>query len=435
MFGYADGSGDVIRIDQVERVMAHRVYVAGTCDTKAAELRYVCDLIAAQGLSVCLVDVSTSGLPAGSDVALAEVRPDEVAGHHPNGAAEVFTGDRGRSVSAMAIAFQRFLQGRDDVGGLLGLGGSGGAALIAPSMRGLAVGVPKLLVCTMAAGNVAPYVGASDIAMLYPVTDLAGLNRISRRVLANAAHAMAGMVLAPLPEPAADRPAVGITMFGVTTLCVNRLVVSLEADHDCLVFHATGAGGQSMEKLADSGLLAGVIDVTTTELCDLLFGGVLACTEDRLGAIARSQVPYVGSCGALDMVNFGARDSLPTRYADRILYEHNAEVTLMRTTPTENAQVGRWIGERLNRCGGPVRFLLPTGGVSALAVPGEPFHDPAADEALFTAIEESVRQTDRRRVLRVPAAINEPAFAEALLEQFYAVTASAPPAASRPHPQ
>ena len=417
-----------------------RVYVAGTCDTKAAELRYVCGLIAAHGLAICLVDVSTAGPSVtfapishalvSPTVAPVDARPPDVtaaqvAGHHPDGAAAVFTGDRGCSVSAMAVAFERFLQSRNDIGGLFGLGGSGGAALVAPAMQGLAIGVPKLLVSTMAAGNVAPYVGASDIAMLYPVTDLAGLNRISRRVLANAAHAMAGMVLAPLPELAADRSAIGITMFGVTTPCVNRLVASLETSHDCLVFHATGAGGASMEKLAESGLLAGIVDVTTTEVCDFLFGGVLPCTDDRFGAIARSRVPYVGSCGALDMVNFAARDSVPARYSDRLFYKHNAEVTLMRTTPAENIQVGRWIGERLNRCDGPVCFLLPVDGVSALDVLGGPFYDPAADAALFAAIEDTVQQTDRRRVLRVAASMNEPAFAQALLEQLHGAMAQA----------
>ena len=196
--------------------------------------------------------------------------------------------------------------------------------------------------------------------MMYSVTDLAGLNRISRIVLANAAHAMAGMV-AHLPPAASrrTRPAIGLTMFGVTTPCVDRCVHALQDDYDCLVFHATGTGGQSMEKLVDSGLLAGVIDVTTTEVCDLLMGGVFPCTEDRFGAIARTRLPYVGSCGALDMVNFGAMDTVPAQYRDRNLYVHNPQVTLMRTTPEENERIGRWIGERLNRCEGPVRSCCP----------------------------------------------------------------------------
>jgi len=393
-----------------------RIYVAGTCDTKGAELAYVRDLIAEQGLAAVVVDVSTRQHQQPADVAASAV-----AACHPEGRDAVFTGDRGRSVAAMAVAFERFLRSRDDVAGIIGLGGSGGTALISPAMRALPIGRPKLMVSTVASSNVAPYVGSSDIAMMYSVTDLAGLNRISRIVLANAAHAIAGMVATAPPVAVADKPALGITMFGVTTPCVNRLVELLEPTHDCLVFHATGTGGQSMEKLSESGLLQGVIDVTTTEVCDLLMGGVFPCTEDRFGAIARTGLPYVGSCGALDMVNFGAIETVPAHYKDRTLYVHNPQVTLMRTTVEENARMGRWIGERLNRCDGLVRFLLPEGGVSVLDAPGMPFHDPAADAALFAALEETVVQTKRRRLIRAPHAINDPAFADALLAEYRAV--------------
>jgi uncharacterized protein (UPF0261 family) len=393
-----------------------RIYVLGTCDTKGAELAYVQALIAERGLAAVLVDLSTRthGVPC-------DITAATVAAHHPDGAGAVFTGDRGRSVSAMALACSRFLSSRTDVAGVIGLGGSGGTSLVAPAMRALPIGTPKLLVSTVASSNVAPYVGSSDIAMLYSVTDLAGLNRISRVVLANAAHAIAGMVATAPPAATADKPAVGITMFGVTTPCVNRLVALLEASHDCLVFHATGTGGQSMEKLAESGLLQGVLDVTTTEVCDLLMGGVFPCTEDRFGAIARTGLPYVGSCGALDMVNFGARETVPTEFRDRNLYVHNPQVTLMRTTPAENALMGVWIGERLNLCEGPVRFLLPEGGVSVLDAPGMAFHDPEADAALFTALERTVRQTARRRLVRVPHALNDTPFADALVAEYRAV--------------
>jgi uncharacterized protein (UPF0261 family) len=395
-----------------------RVYVVGTADTKGRELAYVKQLILAQGVPAAIVDLSTSGATGTGDVS-----PRAVAGHHPNGATAVFTGDRGSAVGAMAVAFERFIAAQSDVAGVIGLGGSGGTALITPAMRALPVGVPKLMVSTVASGNVAPYVGPNDIAMMYSVTDLAGLNRISRVVLANAAHAIAGMVRAIAPAARDDKPAVGLTMFGVTTPCVNHIVAMLEAEYDCLVFHATGTGGQSMEKLADSGLLAGAIDVTTTEVCDLLMSGVLACTEDRFGAIARARVPYVGSCGALDMVNFGAIDTVPERYRGRNLYAHNPQVTLMRTTAEESVRIGRWIGERLNRCEGAVRFLLPEGGVSALDAPGQPFHDPVADAALFAALEETVQQTERRRLIRRPENVNDPAFAEALVAQFHEVIA------------
>ncbi len=393
-----------------------RIYVAGTCDTKGAELRYVHDLIAARGLVAVVVDVSTAADGDGGDIP-----PGEVARYHPDGPQAVFTGDRGRSIAAMAVAFDHYLRARDDVAGVIGLGGSGGTALVAPAMQALPVGVPKLLVSTVASGNVAPYVGASDIAMMYSVTDLAGLNRISRTVLANAAHAIAGMAQTRLEISAGDKDAVGITMFGVTTQCVNRLVSRLEVRHDCLVFHATGTGGQSMEKLVDSGMVTGVLDVTTTEVADLLMGGIMACSRDRFSAIARTGIPYVGSCGAVDMVNFAALDTVPAHYRDRNLLAHNPQITLMRTTADENAQIGRWIGERLNLCDGPVRFLLPLGGVSLLDAPGQVFHDPEADAALFASLEQTVRQTDRRRLVRIPAAINDDAFADALLDHFHDV--------------
>jgi uncharacterized protein (UPF0261 family) len=401
---------------------AGRVYVAGTCDTKGRELGYVRDLIAGDGVAAVLVDISTSGVSATGDITAAEV-----ATHHPGGAAAVFRGERGASVAAMAVAFARFIATRGDVAGLIGLGGSGNTSLVTRAMQALPVGVPKLMVSTVASGNVSAYVGPSDIAMMYSVTDIAGLNRISRRVLANAAHAIAGMARArpPAPVPGDDRPAIGVTMFGVTTPCVAAVTQALEAEYDCLVFHATGTGGASMEKLADSGLLAGVIDVTTTEVADMLVGGMMACTEDRLGAIARTRVPYVGSCGALDMVNFGARATVPERFDDRHLYVHNPQVTLMRTTPEECDAIGAWIGERLNRCEGPVRFVIPMGGVSAIDVPGQAFHDPRADAALFDALAATIEQTDRRRLLRLPYAINDPAFAAALVEEFRAVMAEA----------
>ncbi len=389
-----------------------KVYVAGTCDTKAAELDYVRRLVVAEGVPALLVDLSTRAGGEGADVTAAEV-----ASHHPDGAQAVFTGDRGRSVAAMAVAFQRYLATRDDVGGVIGLGGSGGTALVTPAMRALPVGVPKLMVSTVASGNVASYVGPSDIAMMYSVTDMAGLNRISRAVLANAARAIAGMARGG-DDAAGDadgKPALGMTMFGVTTPCVNALVAALDAEYDCLVFHATGTGGQSMEKLAESGLLAGVVDTTTTEVCDLLMGGAFPCTEDRFGAFARTRLPYVGSCGALDMVNFGAMDTVPERYRGRNLYVHNPQVTLMRTTAEECARMGQWIGEKLNACEGPVRFLIPEGGVSALDAPGMAFHDPAADRALFDALDQTVRRTERRRLLRLPHNINDPAFAAALV--------------------
>ncbi|SDL52555.1 Uncharacterized protein, UPF0261 family [Franzmannia pantelleriensis] len=397
-------------------------YLIGTCDTKAGELRYLRERLTAAGVASCVVDVGTRGDAQG----VADVSAAEVATCHPEGAAAVFVDDRGRAVAAMAEALRHWLPGRQDLGGALGIGGSGGTALIAPALRELDIGVPKLLVSTIASGNVAPYVGPSDIAMLYSVTDVAGLNRISRRVLGNAAHALAGMLQGQVPEVAEDKPAIGLSMFGVTTTCVNQLSSALEADYDCLVFHATGTGGRSLEKLADSGMIAGLLDVTTTEICDLFMGGVFSAGAERLDVIARKALPYVGSVGALDMVNFGAPDTVPAAYRQRLFYEHNPQITLMRTTAEENARMGRWIGEKLNRSRGPVRFLLPEGGVSALDAPGQPFHDPEADAALFEALEATVEQTPERRLIRYPFNINDPEFAAALVEHFQDVMTTAP---------
>jgi len=315
---------------------------------------------------------------------------------------------------------------QEPVGGLISAGGSGASSLVAPAMRALPIGVPKVLISSVASGNVAPYVGPSDIMMLYSVTDVAGLNSVSRQILANGAAAIVGMVKARGAahsgrEPARrsnDKPAIGLTMFGVTTPCVDAIVDALEDDFECLVFHATGVGGQSMEKLVDSGALSGVIDITTTEVCDLLLGGVLPATEDRFGAIARTRIPYIGSCGALDMVNFGPMETVPERYRGRTLEVHNPTVTLMRTTPEESTRIGRWIGERLNLMDGPVRFFLPEGGVSALDAPGRPFSDPNADAELFRALEGTVRQTATRRLIRMPEHINDPRFSDAIGAEF-----------------
>jgi uncharacterized protein (UPF0261 family)/ABC-type branched-subunit amino acid transport system ATPase component len=411
-----------VEIRPIHRGGAAPVIVAGTLDTKGDELRFIRDQIAGAGVRVLLVDLSTSGGPSPADVP-----PHHVAAYFRGGPNAVFTGERGGAITAMAAAFEAWVRRHEPIGGLISAGGSGGSSLVAPAMRALPIGVPKVLISSVASGNVGPYVGPSDIMMLYSVTDVAGLNSVSRQVLANGAAAIVGMVKArnatvererrPAPR-GGSKPAIGLTMFGVTTPCVDAVVDVLEDDFECLVFHATGVGGQSMEKLVDSGVLAGVLDITTTEVCDLLLGGVLPAIEDRFGAIARMRVPYVGSCGALDMVNFGPMDTVPERYRGRTLQVHNPTVTLMRTTPEENARVGRWIGERLNRMEGPVRFFLPEGGVSALDSPGRPFSDPNADSELFRALEGTVRQTGSRRLIRMPEHINDPRFAAEIAAEF-----------------
>jgi uncharacterized protein (UPF0261 family) len=391
--------------------MAH-AYVVGTFDTKGDELRYVAELIRGAGHEVTTVDVGTSD-PAARR---ADVTAADVAGP------DAFTGDRGTSVAAMAEALAGWLPARTDLDGVIGLGGSGGTALVTPALQHLPVGVPKIVVSTVASGNVAPYVGSSDIALMYSVTDVAGLNRISRVVLANAAHALAGALAAPRPAATDDKPALGLTMFGVTTPCVTAVTETLDHDYDCLVFHATGTGGRAMEKLVDDGLVAAVCDVSTTEIADLVAGGVMAASEDRLGAIGRRRVPWVGSVGALDMVNFGAPDTVPERCRGRLLYEHNAQVTLMRTTPDECRDAARFLARKLNGCDGPVRLVLPLRGVSALDVEGGPFADPAATEALVGTLREELHQTDDRRLVETDLHVNDPEFAARLVAELRTIT-------------
>ncbi|MFP4643661.1 MAG: Tm-1-like ATP-binding domain-containing protein [Spirochaetales bacterium] len=397
-----------------------KVYVVGTFDTKAEELTYVAKRVGEAGAPVVTVDVSSQPASPGAQPP-ADISNAEVARNHPSNAGFLGnTEDRGSAVSMMSEALGEFLvaRERDDLGGVIGIGGSGNTALVTAAMRRLSVGLPKLMVSTVASGDVGPYVGPNDIAMMYSVTDIAGINRISRAVLGNAAHAIAGMVANEIPAAPSEKPTLGMTMFGVTTPCVTAVREKLEREFDPLVFHATGTGGQSMEKLIDSGMISHVIDITLTEVCDLHMGGVMSAGADRLGAIIRAGIPYVGSVGALDMVNFAAFDTVPEKYQHRNLYKHNENVTLMRTTVEENREMGRWIGARLNQMTGPVRFLLPEKGVSLIDAEGQPFHDPAADEALFSAIEETVEQTADRAVTRHPYNINDPEFADALISAF-----------------
>ncbi|WP_274628775.1 Tm-1-like ATP-binding domain-containing protein [Arvimicrobium flavum] len=390
-----------------------RIYVVGTADTKGDELAYLAERIEWTGAAVVSVDVGTRPSAMRNDV---DAR--EVAACHPEGRDAVLgPDDRGKAVAAMGVAFTAFIAARDDVAGIVGIGGGGGTSIITAGMRALPLGLPKIMVSTLASGNVAPFVDVSDIVMMPSVTDMAGLNRLSRVILHNAAQAIAGMARTPAPQ-AGGLPALGLTMFGVTTPAVTAMVEQLRGDYDCMVFHATGTGGRSMEKLADSGLLAGILDITTTEVCDLLFEGVLPATEDRFGAVARARIPYVGSVGALDMINFWARATVPAKYGERLLYQHNPNVTLMRTTAEECAAIGSWIAHRLNACDGPVRFLIPEKGVSALDIEGGAFWDPEADAALFDAIETTLQITPNRRLIRLPLHINDPEFARAAVAAY-----------------
>ncbi|KFC64510.1 hypothetical protein FF80_03133 [Devosia sp. LC5] len=398
--------------------MGH-ILVVGTADTKGEELSYLATCVRCAGGQALLVDVGTRAPAIAVDVAAATV-----AAAHPQGMTAVLGGeDRGSAVAAMGQAFARYVAGRADIAGIVGIGGGGGTSIVTQGMRQLPLGIPKIMVSTLASGDVSGFVDVSDIVMMPAITDMAGLNRLSRSILNNAGQAIAAMVAHPAAK-AQDKPALGLTMFGVTTPCVTAIAAQLRSDYDCLIFHATGTGGRTAEKLADSGLLHGMLDITTTEVCDLLFGGVLPATEDRFGAIARTGLPCVMSVGAVDMINFWAPETIPARYAGRHIYRHNPNVTLMRTTAEENAEIGRWIGGRLNQCQGPVHMLLPQNGVSALDIEGGAFWDPAADAALFDALEQTVYPTATRRVTRLPFHINAPEFADAAVRSFREISSN-----------
>lgn len=402
--------------------MAKFVYVIGTADTKLDELVWLKSCLHAAGVDSHIIDVSTGYPAALSENSKVDIPSCQVAEYHPDGSSAVFSNDRGRAVTAMSVALTRFLRSTsEDISGVIGIGGSGGTALISSAMKSMPIGIPKLMVSTMASGNVGPYVGGVDIAMLYTVTDLSGLNYLSRTVLSNAANMIAGAVSHSVIPDRAQKPVLGLTMFGVTTPCINQLITTLNQHYDPLVFHATGNGGTSMERLVEDGEIVGVIDITLTEIADLLFGGVLACPDTRLDCIAQTEVPWVGSAGAMDMVNFGGRDSIPERYAQRQFVEHNAQVTLMRTTPEENYQLGQWVGHKLNQCDGLVSFIIPEGGFSALDAPGQPFCDLKARQAFAEGLESTVLQTSRRRIIKTPHHVNAPEFSALVIEEFNAV--------------
>jgi uncharacterized protein (UPF0261 family) len=392
-----------------------RIYVVGTADTKGEELAFLAEKIRALGADPLVVDVGTRAPTIPPEVGAAEV-----AKFGPPGLLEGT--DRGVAVAGMAEAFAQFVITRDDIAGMVGIGGGGGTSIVTSGMRKLPIGLPKVMVSTLASGDVGPYVGVSDIVMMPSVTDLAGLNRISRVILSNAALAVVAMSANPTMVEPATKLAVGLTMFGVTTPAVTQIVELLTGAVEPLVFHATGTGGKTMEMLVDSGLVGALIDVTTTEVCDYLLGGVLPAGPERLDCLSRRSVPYVGSVGACDMVNFWAPETVPPHYADRLFYAHNANVTLMRTSADECRAIGEWIGGKLNAAVGPVRFLLPLRGVSALDIEGGAFRDAEADAELFEAIERTVQWSSDRQLIRLDCHINDPSFAEAAVRAFHEIT-------------
>lgn len=387
------------------------IAVLGTFDTKGEEHGYVAELIRARGHGTLLIDVGALEAP--------KVQPDvlrtEIAtAAGADLAAIVARRDRGEAVAAMTkgapLVLAR-LQREGRIDGVISLGGGGGTAICTAAMRALPVGFPKLMVSTLASGNTAPYVGVKDIVMMPSVVDVAGLNRLSRKLLAQAAGAICGMVEAQVPAGAADKPVIVASQFGNTTPCVTHARGLLEAaGYEVMIFAATGNGGRTMESLIEAGIPAGVLDITTTEWADELVGGVLNAGPTRCEAAARHGVPAILTPGCLDMVNFGEPASVPAKYSGRRFYHHNAQVTLMRTTPEECAQLGRILAEKCNLSTGPVTVLIPLKGISVISAPGQPFYWPEADAALFGEWKRHLRPGIP--VIEYDGNINDPAFAE-----------------------
>jgi len=407
------------------------VLLIATLDTKGAETAFVREFIHSAGLSTLVIDAGVLLPPHFK----ADIPREEVYSAAGTSLAAIQqAGDRGRAIEAAAkgvakIALDLFGQGKID--GVLSLGGSAGTTIGTAAMRALPFGLPKLMVSTLASGQVRPYVGVRDIVMMPSVVDISGLNRISRTVLSNAAHAMIGMVREDAPGANATRlasPFVGLeekplitaTMFGVTTPCVEACRKVMENNgFEVLVFHATGAGGMTMESFIKDGLISGVLDITTTELADELVGGVLSAGPDRLTAAALRGVPQVISLGALDMVNFGPPDTVPEEFRGRRFYQHNPTVTLMRTTPEENDRLGKEIAEKASAARGPTVVLVPLGGVSAIDAEGKPFWWPEADTALFQSLRNWI--SPRVEMIELDMHINDPAFAEAATSKLLAI--------------
>jgi uncharacterized protein (UPF0261 family) len=401
------------------------VLLLGTLDTKGDEFAFLRERLRGAGVGVLLADVGTLE-PATVEADFTREQVGAEAGVDVE--ALRAAGDRGAAIAGMAgaaAALARRLYDEGRINGVLSAGGSGNTAIATAAMQALPVGVPKLMVSTMAAGDTSDYVGGVDVTMMASVTDVAGINSISARILANAAGAMAGMVNAPAPQVEDGRPLVAATMFGVTTPCVTRAREELERrGYEVLVFHATGTGGKAMEALVEGGLLSVVLDVTTTELCDDLVGGVLSAGPARLEAAGSAGVPQVVSLGALDMVNFGARETVPPKFEDRNLYVHNPSVTLMRTTPDECAELGRRIAGKLAAATGPTSLFVPLGGVSMIDAEGQPFHDPEADAALFDALREGLAGSSVE-LIELEHNVNDEQFADAMVDKLDAYLGAA----------
>jgi uncharacterized protein (UPF0261 family) len=391
------------------------IAVLGTLDSKGEEHAFVADLIRQQGHTPLLIDVGTGADPTITpDISRFEV----AAAGDIDLEALIARKDRGECVVAMSeVAPKRVARLAEDgkIHGIISLGGGGGTALGSSAMRGLPVGFPKVMVSTMASGNTAHYIGSTDISMIPSIVDVAGLNRISKTIFTRAVGSICGMVEIEVATSAEERPLIAASMFGNTTDCVDAARAILEeAGYEVLVFHATGTGGRTMEKLIADGLFAGALDITTTEWADELVGGTLTAGPTRLEAAGKTGTPAIVTPGCLDMANFGERDSVPAKYEGRNFYIHNPQVTLMRTTPEECARLGEIFAEKVNAYTGPVTVLLPTKAISIISAEGQPFHDPAADEALFTAIKSNL--SPNVELIEVDAEINAPEFSRACAE-------------------
>ena len=399
--------------------MAKTVCIVGTMDTKDVEFSFIKSQIESTGVSTCVINTGILGEPQLTP----DVSADEVAQAGGSSLQALRDeGDRGNSVAVMAQGAATLIaekQAAGEIDGIISLGGSAGTTIGTTAMQAVPVGVPKIMVSTLASGDTSPYVQSKDICMMYSVVDIAGINRLSRQILANAAGAIVGMVNAEVPTAAADKPLIAATMFGVTTPCVTKAREVLEtAGYEVLVFHATGTGGQAMEDLVRGGFLAGVLDVTTTELADELVGGVLSAGPDRLEAAGEAGLPQVVAPGALDMVNFGPPDTVPEQFSDRLFYQHNPTVTLMRTTPEETAELGRIMARKLSEAQGPTTVIIPTQGISAIDTTGQPFDSPEARTAWIENLKAHIG--DNVTVIEMDAHINDDEFATKLAETLLA---------------
>ena len=398
--------------------MAKTVGIVGTLDTKGIEFQFIKERIEASGTSTCVVNTGSLGEPHFEP----DVSADDVAAAGGTSLQALQDGgDRGVAVAAMAEGAAKIiaeLQSDGKIDGVISLGGSAGTTIGTTAMRAVPVGVPKIMVSTLASGDTSPYVDTKDISMMYSVVDIAGINSLSRQILANAAGAIVGMVNAEVP-PSEDKPLIGATMFGVTTACVTKARELLEeAGYEVLVFHATGAGGRAMEDLVKGGFIVGVLDATTTELADELVGGVLSAGPDRLEAAGDLGVPQVIAPGALDMVNFGPPDTVPEQFKDRTFYQHNPTVTLMRTTVAENAELGKIMGQKLSQAKGPTTVIIPKQGVSAIDQEGQPFYSAEAEAAWIENLKANLG--DNITLIEMDNHINDDAFATKLVETLLA---------------